>query len=390
MGSPISGDDSDPSPITDSFSSEASPSSKEEGDAELDERITESASYAMEKIVDSGIPETTPSESMNRDLLNRIEYEEPQEGVITSILIRIRKSVTKVLRNLFFRKPQKSESFSNKTLTELLETTSLPKTSSTSAYFDSLQTSLVSCRSFFYHIFLRLFTFLRREHPSAPIDLCGTDPSSPEAAVAFALILRSACRWVATIAVKDGCLPLEIIEEAGVYNALSLDSINAIEGISQGITELLYSHTRVDGLANIRGLTKIVCNSSYVGEIQCFSAIENLSQYDISHNYGQIMAMAIRIDEFSKKGDNEALIVKNLLYLIRQDRSKELGNFVMMWSGEYASEVNYDIVTAILETNLPAFEEDFRANPEAYQKKLNYVICQLFCNEELFLIALKE
>ena len=62
MGAPISGDDHDLKPISDHLHE----TSSEEGDSELDERISESATQAIETIVDSGIPETTPSESTKR------------------------------------------------------------------------------------------------------------------------------------------------------------------------------------------------------------------------------------------------------------------------------------------------------------------------------------
>lgn len=383
MGAPISGDDHDLKPISDHLHE----ASSEEGDPELDDRISESATQAIETIVDSGIPETTPSESTQSDLLNRVEYE-PREGFITAILVRIQRSVTGILRNLFSGKSHRRSRNVDKTPNTLLEETNLPELAEDPEHFNDLRNALIACRSFFSRVYLRLFSFLRREHPSSPIDLCGTDPLSPEATVAFSFLLRCACKWVAEILVKEG-LPLEKEEEERTYNALSFDSIGSMESISLGLSELLYSHVRTDGLASIRGVTKIVCFPPF-GGMQSFSAIENLSQYDGTRNYSQVMAWAIRLDELAKRGTNETLLIKDLLYMVRQDRSRELGEFIQMWSGEYAAEVNYDIVSAILETNLPVLEEDFRTNPEGYQKKLNYIICKLLCDEQLSIIEPKD
>ncbi|ANH78479.1 hypothetical protein [Candidatus Chlamydia sanziniae] len=385
MGAPISGDDGDQNTISDHLDETAT----EEGDSELEERISDSAMQIIETVGSSEIPEATPSEGMNSDLMtNRVEYE-AREGVLVTILARIRQAVSQIWKNIFPRHHRSETSSSLEAIPRmLLKETELPAVTSEPPYFHTLQTTLATCRSFFFHVFLRLSAFLRREHPSMPLDLCGANSLSLEAAVAFALILRLACKWVAEDALEEG-LPLESLQEVAIYNALSLDGISNVETVSQEIAELLYSNERVDGLANLRGLTKIVC-SPYLGTGQYFHVVNNLDTYDKERNYNQVLACAVKIDEFMDRSSNEALIMHDILYLLRQDRSKELGDFLMMWAEAYDIQVNYDVVNAILETNLPILEEDYRSHPDAYQNKLNYVICEFFCNDRLTLIEPRE
>ncbi|WP_407473227.1 hypothetical protein [Chlamydia pneumoniae] len=389
MGTPISGNDGDRNTISDPLEESAA----EEGDSDLEDRVSESATQVIETIADTGIPEATPSEGtnsdLNSDLVDRVEYE-ARGSLLTTMLARIRKAVSQIWMHVKTKRHPKERGVRSlgDIPCDLLKATRLPKETAEPPYFYALETALASCRSFFFHVFLRLFTLLRRQHPEAPLDLCGTDPISPEAAVAFALILRSCCKWVATDAVQEG-LPLEVIEEAGMYNAFSLEATTTVEEVSKRLSELLYSDKRIDGLANVRGITKII-TSPYLGAGQCVSVVDNLKTYDLGRNYTQVLACASQIDEFADKGENEALVMKDILYLVRQDRSKELGDFLMMWSEEHASEVNYDVVLAILEVNLPILEEDYRSHPLAYQKKLNHVICQFFCSERLTSIEPKD
>ncbi|SPN73795.1 hypothetical protein C10C_0641 [Chlamydia serpentis] len=387
MGTPISGDDGDRNTISDPLE-EGVP---EEGDSDVEDRVSESAIQVIETIADTGIPEATPSEGtnsdLNSDLIDKVEYE-AHGNLLTTMLARIRKVVSQLWKNTkTANHPESTSDSLGHTSRELLQATRLPKETSDPPYFHPLESALASCRSFFYHVFLRLFSIVLQEESEAPLDLCGTDPISPEAAVAFALILRSCYKWVAIDAVAEG-LPLEIIEEKGIYNALSLEATTTVEEISKRLSELLYSDKRIDGLANVRGITKII-SSPYLGGGQCLSAVHNLESYDLSCNYAQMIACATQIDAFADKGKNEALIMKDILYLVRQDRSKELGDFLMTWAEEHSAEVNYDVVLAILEVNLAILEEDYHLRPLEYQKKLNYVICQFFCSERLISIEPK-
>ncbi|AFS20175.1 MULTISPECIES: hypothetical protein [Chlamydia] len=384
MGAPISGGGDVEPPWKDLFTDKEFSVEGEGEDRDLEERISDHVGSILdEQYAEHGIPEANASEGMNSDLQGRV-HSETQEGFFRNILSRIRQAVHRLwytrLGTLRFSRGRSC----SKSYEALFNETELPEEAITEAKAAPKTTAgcCASIRQFFLKIFEKMCFSICGKQAESSIDFCGIDPEGPEVTVALALMLRMACKWSAEkeIFYKLGNTAYSPLTALGTAPMAS--SVEAGVIVSS-LYDIMKGEQMLDSLATVRGITKL-STLPYNEKVKCKEAIETLAQADAASDYTLVLDLASRLDVLASQGYEETVIVRQILASLRYTHTTLLAEYLNLWTSdtEHMDQgtpiVNYDLVSNIVEANLPSLEEDYRGNPREYEQKLNDMIRNFF------------
>ncbi|AAP04815.1 TmeB family type III secretion system effector [Chlamydia caviae] len=384
MGSPISGGGGVEPPWKDLFTEQGSSPEGEADDIDLNDRISDHVESIFEdQQAERGIPEAHASEGMNSDLQGRVQSE-PQEGFLRSILNRIRSAVYRLWHH---RSGSRSRNAScSKGYADLFAETELPASAIAEAQAATKETAgcCASIRKFFTKAFRKMCNCITKRQAESSIDFCGGDPEGPEGTMALALMLRMACKWASQqeffcklqkkgldAFISMGTAPIASIVEATAI-------LTQLEDIVEG--------EKPESIATVRGITKL-CALSYNARICCREAIESLQEGDPDYDYTAMLKLATRLDNLASKGSQESTTVRQILSSLRCTHTNLMAEYLSVWADDSSQTsqpvpINYDLVVAIVGSNLPSLEEAYRDDREEYEKKLNDIIRNFFFSYE--------
>ncbi|SGA33413.1 Uncharacterised protein [Chlamydia abortus] len=109
-----------------------------------------------------------------------------------------------------------------------------------------------------------------------------------------------------------------------------------------------------------------------------------MAQADAASDYTLVLDLTSRLDVLASQGYEETVIVRQILASLRYTHTTLMGEYLNLWTSdtEHMDQdipiINYDLVSNIVEANLPSLEEDYRGNPREYEQKLNDMIRNFF------------
>ncbi|AHK63714.1 hypothetical protein [Chlamydia avium] len=373
MGSPVQGGDGGVEPSWRDLFDNRADSSSEGEDADLNQRITEHVSSVFGPHTELGIPQASPSSEMSNDLPERLAAGPREEEFFRSLLQRIQRAVFRIWSSR--SKILKEES--TPSYRALFENTEIDE-SIVSEVQDApppARGCLASIRQFFLNAFRRMCSCIYKKKSESTIDFCGLDAESPEGTIALALLLRMASKW----ALETGFSSLDR-KSQHPKSIFPLQSTGEFRKIVTVFQEFIQRQPSGDPLTIARGIAKLVCAlSSQRGE--CQKAVESLSRKDPSRDYSEIILGAKQLDILASKGNEGLITVRQILTSLCVTYNQLLGEFLSSWGDvneENPTEIRYDFVVQVVETNLPVLQEAYTSDPQLYERMLNDAICRFF------------
>ncbi|EPP34672.1 hypothetical protein CP10139811_0816 [Chlamydia ibidis] len=377
-----------------------------EGEADLEDRISDHVESILENIGEVEIPEPTPSENISADLTERVESHEEQ-GKIAKILQRIRKVVSSIWSakhpKSVIQKSQFDSSY-QKSYIEILRETEITVNSIEMLSSQESRVCFAAVRKFFRNILRRMSSYIAQRRSHSAINLCGVKPDSFEGTISLALMLRVIMKSTADISdayehhISENTKPFtfqrgntktedfscrmsdsddEETKRISTYSSLSETGGAEAAHVIGMLYKIIDMNLGIDATATARGITRLVCIPC-LDKLACAEHIYKLRRVDYKQDYSEIVELAKSIDALSSRGRADASVARNILNTLRQQHSDLLGEFITLWAGDRHHLVNLSVVQNIVEANLPVIMEAQQSDPEIFEKKLNALIYNFF------------
>ncbi|WP_348663589.1 TmeB family type III secretion system effector [Chlamydia vaughanii] len=380
MSSSIQGSGSGQPPWNDGIDSR-NDARGEGDDVDVNSRVSEEAGAVFDSRQE-GISQLNASEGANSDLQGRVGADH-EEGFIRHLLNRIRAVVSRMWGRGSRSYGQRAEvEVASRSCAEFIRESEQPQEAVEQARQLSPQMGgcLASVRKFFQRVFKNLCCCcVAKREKVDHINFQGVDPQGPEGSMALAIMLRMTCKWAANDEIN-----FQIGRgKSGLTMEIDARPLGAIEGSGDAVkilSGLVGGKIKADDLATTRGLAKLASLSHSTG-FHCEKHIKDLARKDRRHDYGPILAAGKQIDAMAKHGPEGVRDARQLLTSIRVGYSQVLGQTLGFWLDSMRTgtlNLDYDMVTNVVETNLPILQEARETDPKHYEELVNELVLNCF------------